>query len=117
MPPRIWLPARTSAAYARSASKLIRATSAYVSGGSSRPAAAYPIAACAIRTRPSSHGPPPKPPSTGIDTDRATSAPTTGPELVKSSSAAPASSSALASATSRSAISAGSCAPGRAIAA
>ena len=55
-----------------------------------------------MRMRPSSHGPPPKPPTTGIPTASATAAPTTGPELVKFSRAAPASSSRLASATSSS---------------
>jgi len=48
------------------------------------------MAACAILTRPSSHGPPPAPPMTGMPTARVTSGPATGPELVKSSSAAPA---------------------------
>jgi len=38
-----------------------------------------------MRTRPSSHGPPPKPPSSGIETAAATAAPASGPELVKSS--------------------------------
>ena len=57
------------------------------------------MAAFTMRMRPSSQGPPPNPPTTGIDTASATAAPTTGPELVKLSRAAPASSSRFASAT------------------
>src|SRR3954465_7990494 len=53
-----------------------------------------------MRTRPSSHGPPPRPPITGIDTAFATAAPASGPEWRKSSIAAPAASSAFASLTS-----------------
>src|SRR5262249_30877177 len=49
------------------------------------------MAACAMRMRPSSHGPPPKPPRTGMLTARTTAAPAIGPELVKSMSEAPAS--------------------------
>src|SRR6185437_1187325 len=64
----------------------------------------------ARRTRPSSHGPPPKPPITGICTALTTAAPASGPELVKSSSAAPDFSRSFASATSRSAASAVACA-------
>ena len=64
-----------------------------------------------MRTRPSSHGPPPKPPITGIFTAFTTAAPATGPELVKSSATAPASSSILASSTSFAAASAVACAP------
>src|SRR6266571_2958248 len=65
-----------------------------------------------MRMRPSSHGPPPNPPSTGMETAAATAAPATGPELVKSSKEAPASSRRLASSTSFAVISAGTCAPG-----
>src|SRR5256885_20774 len=42
-----------------------------------------------MRTRPSSHGPPPSPPRTGMPTAFVTASPATGPEFVKSSSAAP----------------------------
>src|SRR5262252_9578139 len=59
------------------------------------------MAVCAMRILPSSHGPPPKPPSTGSLTARTTAAPATGPELVKSRSEAPASSKSFASSTSR----------------
>ena len=57
------------------------------------------MAACAIRIRPSSHGPPPRPPITGIETALTAAGPATGPERVKSSSEAPASSRRLASST------------------
>ena len=70
------------------------------------------MAVWASRTRPSSHGPPPKPPITGIETADATAAPATGPELVKSSSAAPASSKSFAWSTSFAVIAGGACAPG-----
>ena len=65
-----------------------------------------------MRILPSSHGPPPKPPSTGFLTARTTAAPATGPELVKSRSEAPASSKSFASSTSFAVISGGACAPG-----
>src|SRR5881398_696324 len=47
------------------------------------------MAVCARRTRPSSHGPPPKPPITGMETARTTAGPATGPECLKSRSEAP----------------------------
>src|SRR6266508_2068938 len=65
------------------------------------------MAVCARRTRPSSQGPPPKPPITGILTAFTTAAPATGPELVKSSSEAPASCRSFASSTSFAIISGG----------
>src|SRR3989449_8627926 len=63
------------------------------------------MAVCARRTRPSSHGPPPKPPMTGMETARTTAGPATGPECLKSRTEAPASSNRFASSTSLSAAS------------
>src|SRR5262249_33294716 len=60
------------------------------------------MAACAMRMRPSSHGPPPRPPRTGIDTARPPASPASGPECRKSSSAAPAASRAFACSTNSS---------------
>src|SRR5207237_494460 len=57
-------------------------------------------AARPMRTRPSRHGPPPRPPITGITTALTTAAPASGPEWRKSSSAAPAPSRRFASSTS-----------------
>ena len=65
-----------------------------------------------MRIRPSSQGPPPKPPITGIATAATAAAPASGPELVKSSRAAPAFSRRLASSTSFAVMSAVACAPG-----
>src|SRR5579863_8363688 len=69
------------------------------------------MAACAMRMRPSSQGPPPKPPITGMATAFTTAAPASGPELVKSSREAPASSRRFASSTSLAVIDACTGAP------
>src|SRR3954447_869676 len=67
-----------------------RTSARYVASGS-------PSKRWIARIRPSSQGPPPSPPSTGIDTADTAAAPASGPECRKSMSAAPASSMRFAS--------------------
>src|SRR5207247_7863990 len=80
--PLIWRPARTSSHNALIAVSAASATFAYRSDASPTADARYPIAFTSARTRPSSQGPPPKPPMTGMLTAATTAGPATGPEYL-----------------------------------